>query len=538
MSINDDAPSQAWHDSSSGGHSSAAVLPDSPNAPDAEFQHLFGSIMARHRTALEGYLVQRGASPLDSEEAVQDFFCTQLQKRTAFDRLQQWLPESRNAPRIQGFLRACVLHHFIDLRRRHNRQQSRLERWQQDNPPTPAPAQESGVNPLSYAWAVSILQIALQDLRDELVGDPFLSATNASVGLSSSGHAANPASSDQEATPPYVTTAEAANARLLTWRVFIEKFISPSVQQMVHGQKFTAKEIGKRLGLSRDQVMHRVSVVRDRFAHHLHRTLADACPDGDKQALFIELRDSLILGSVRLPDLLVELPSTPVESRVDAMTVFSLCSADEIPRDELIDLLVSPEPSPDQHELKELWQLVMRREYHHHVSRFSETELTSPRTPRSAHCAESVEFGDQRNRSDLHGQPKAHYPGGQPSHTQRTAREHALRASSYSDVRTLQGTIEDILFADRPSIRDLQTIKKLARDNGQRDHHILQQIYHSLYALAIARAKNACGQTITSLPAPQRHYSLTHAARYPWLPEKVVKELELAVRAFNEPAES
>jgi DNA-directed RNA polymerase specialized sigma24 family protein len=441
-----------------------------------------------------------------------------LQKRTAFDRLQHWSPDSRNSSRIQGFLRACVLHHFIDLRRRQTRHLSRLERWQQSSPPDSDPSDGTGVNPLSYAWAVSILQIALQDLRDELVGDPFLSASNA-TGLPSSEHSAV---CEQGSRAAEVAAAEAAAARLLTWRVFIEKFISPSVQQMVQGQKFTAKEIGKRLGLSRDQVMHRVSVVRERFAYHLRRALADGCPDGDKQALFTELRDSLILGSVRLPDLLVDLPASPLESRLDAMTVFSLCSADEIPRDELIDLLISPEPSPDQHELKELWQLVMRREYQHHVSRFSETELTNRQGPRSALCAEPLELADPRTSGNGAGQ----------------SADRSRRTSGHSDIRTLQGTIEDILFAERPSIRDLQTIKKLARDNGQRDHHILQQIYHSLYALAIARAKNACDQTITSLPVPQRHYSLTHAARYPWLPEKVVKELELAVRAFNDQTET
>lgn len=532
MSIHEDAPSQAWNDSSSSGPlSSAAPLPVSAAIPEAEFQHLFSSIMAQYRAALEEYLVQRGASVHDSEEAVQDFFCMQLQKRTAFTRLQQWTQDPHTTPRVLGFLRACVLHHYIDLRRKQHRRQARLERWQMDNPHSPSPQQEAGVNPLSYAWAVSLLQIALQDLRDELVGDPFLSASRIPASSSSS----NPTSSDEGAKSPQPPAdAEVAAARLLTWRVFVEKFISPSVQHLVQGQKFTAKEIGKRLGLSRDQVMHRVNVVRDRFARHLRRVLADTCPQGETESLFIELRDSLILGSVRLPELLIDLPSQPGESPADTMTVFSLCSVDEIPRDEVIDLLVPPDPSPDGHEIRELWQLVMRREYQHHTSRLSESDRPSRSGNRSAHCAEPLNWADDV-APDAHGDPsdltKGNPTGNQ---TSQPAGRRSRRPSQTSDVRSLQGTIEEILFAARPSIRDLQTIKKLARDNGQRDHHILQQVYHSLYALAIARAKNACDQTITSLPANQRHYSLSHAACYPWLPEKVVKELELATRAFNE----
>lgn len=539
MSSHEEAPSQAWNDSSSSGQlSSAAVLPVSAAGPEAEFQHLFSAIMAQYRVTLEEYLVQRGASAHDSEEAVQDFFCTQLQKRSAFARLQQWTQEPHTAPRVLGFLRVCVLHHFIDLRRKHHRQQARLERWQVDNPHTPAPQHETGVNPLSYAWAVSLLQIALQDLRDELVGDPFLSASRVTTSSSSS----NPTSSDDgQESPQPPDDAEAAAARLLTWRVFVEKFISPSVQNMVQGQKFTAKEIGKRLGLSRDQVMHRVSVVRDRFARHLRRVLADTCPQGENEALFIELRDSLILGSVRLPELLIDLPTQTGESRMDTMTVFSLCSVDEIPRDEVIDLLVPPDPSPDGHEIRELWQLVMRREYQHHTSRLSDSDQPSRSGNRSAHCAEPLNLADDF-APDAHGDP-SNLNGNQTlnrtgNQTAEPAGGRSRRPSHTSDLRSLQGTIEEILFAARPSIRDLQTIKKLARDNGQRDHHILQQVYHSLYALAIARAKNACDQTITSLPANQRHYSLTHAARYPWLPENVVKELELATRAFNDAPDS
>ena len=537
MSNHEEDPRQAWNDSSSssGRLSSAAVLPVSAAAPEAEFQQLFSAIMAQYRVTLEEYLVQRGASAHDSEEAVQDFFCTQLQKRSAFARLQQWTQDPHNAPRVLGFLRACVLHHFIDLRRKQQRRQARLERWQVDNPHSPSPQHETGVNPLSYAWAVSLLQIALQDLRDELVGDPFLSASRVTAGSSSS----NPASSLEGAESPQTPAdAEAAAARLLNWRVFVEKFISPSVQHMVQGQKFTAKEIGKRLGLSRDQVMHRVSVVRDRFARHLRRVLVDTCPQGEDEALFIELRDSLILGSVRLPELLIDLPTQPGESRLDTMTVFSLCSVDEIPRDEVIDLLVPPDPSPDGHEIRELWQLVMRREYQHHTSRLSDSDRPSRSGNRPAQCAEPLNLAADV-APDALGDPSDLDDGnrtGKQTSVPAGGRSH--RPSHSNDVRSLQGTIEDILFATRPSIRDLQTIKKLARDNGQRDHHILQQVYHSLYALAIARAKNACDQTITSLPANQRHYSLSHAARYPWLPENVVKELELAVRAFNDQAET
>jgi DNA-directed RNA polymerase specialized sigma24 family protein len=496
--------------------------------------------MAQYRLTLEEYLVQRGASAHDSEEAVQDFFCTQLQKRSVFARLQQWGHGPHTAPRVLGFLRACVLHHFIDLRRRQQRQQSRLERWQTEQANPSVPQHETGVNPLSYAWAVSLLQIALQDLRDELVGDPFLSASRLPHSSSSSNQAASDeaaAASDEAAaaspTPPSAMSAEEVAARLLTWRVFVEKFISPSVQHTLQGQRFTAKEIGKRLGLSRDQVMHRVSVVRDRFARHLRRVLTEACPHGDSEALFLELRDALILGSVRLPELLIDLPTQPVESRLDTMTVFSLCSVDEIPRDEVIDLLIPPDPSPDGHEIRELWQLVMRREYQHHTSRVSESKRFSRSESHPPHCAEPLHAADDGPPGTLGapGEPIARLADGQTP-------GHSRRPSHTSDVRSLQGTIEDILFAARPSIRDLQTIKKLARDNGQRDHHILQQVYHSLYALAIARAKNACDQTITSLPAGQRHYSLTHAARYPWLPENVVKELELAVRAFNDQAET
>lgn len=531
MPNHEEASTQAWNDSSSSGQlSSAAVLPVSAAVPEAEFQHLFSSIMAQYRVTLEEYLVQRGASAHDSEEAVQDFFCTQLQKRTAFDRLHQWMQDSHTEPRILGFLRACVLHHFIDLRRKHNRRQARIERWQVENPHTPALPHETGVNPLSYAWAVSLLQIALQDLRDELVGDPFLSASRIPTSSSSS----NPTSSDDGVVSPQPPAeAEAATARLLTWRVFVEKFISPSVQHVVQSQKFTAKEIGKRLGLSRDQVMHRVSVVRDRFARHLRRVLADTCPQGESEALFIELRDSLILGSVRLPELLIDLPTQPGESRMDTMTVFSLCSVDEIPRDEVIDLLVTPVPSPDGHEIRELWQLVMRREYQHHTSRSAETEHPSLSGNHSNRCSEPLNLSDDV-ATDAYGQPSDLHGNRTGNRTGESTSGRSRRPSHTSDARSLQGTIEEILFAARPSIRDLQTIKKLARDNGQRDHHILQQVYHSLYALAIARAKNACDQTITSLPANQRHYSLSHAARYPWLPENVVKELELAIRAFTE----
>ncbi|MDP1564404.1 MAG: hypothetical protein Q8M16_23740 [Pirellulaceae bacterium] len=444
--------SSGAHGDSGGAHddslSSASIYGDFQGT-EAEFNHFFSRIMSTFRSDLEEYLFHRGATRLESEEVVQDFFVKQFQKRTAFSRLHHWLNVSRTPHRAFGFLKACVLHHFIDARRRRRPEQFMQEL--RETTPHEQSVSMPPLDPVDYAWAVSVLQIAIHDLKTSLIGDQ-----------------ATPNREDKNARSD-------RESRLLTWQVFVEKFVSPSVRHVVRGRKFTAAEIAARLGLSRDQVLYRAQQVRELFACHLRQALADSSPGADPEVLFQDLRSILVLGNVSLPDLLADLPDFFAESTLDTCNVFSLASPDDLPRDEVIDLLTAPTTDFDERETRELWQLLMRREYQPHPGSQSGTDRTRP------------------------------------------------------------SSIEGLIFAPSPSVQDLQSIKKLARENGQREHKLLQEIYHALYALVIARAKNALDLTITSLPAEQRHHSLAFAARYAWLPDRVSREIELAVRKFSEP---
>lgn len=426
----------------------ASIYGDFPGT-EAEFNNLFSRIMSTFRSDLEDYLFYRGATRLESEEVVQDFFVKQFQKRTAFSRLHYWLDVARTPHRAFGFLKACVLHQFVDTRRRQRPEQFAQE-WRETTfheRSFPQPR----LDPVDYAWAVSVLQVAIHDLKATLIGDKAHSI-----------HEEMNARSDRE-------------SRLLTWQVFVEKFISPAVRHVVRGRKFTAAEIATRLGLSRDQVLYRAQQVRELFACHLRQALTDSCPDADPEVLFQDLQSILVLGNVSLPDLLSDLPDFFAESTLDTCNVFSLASPEDLPHDEVIDLLIPPTTEFDERETRELFQLLMRREFQPHPGSQSGTDRSRPTS------------------------------------------------------------IQDLTFAVSPSVKDLQTIKKLARANGQREHKLLQAIYHALYALVIARAKNALDLTITSLPAEQRLHSLSFAARYPWLPDRVSREIELAIRKFSEP---
>jgi DNA-directed RNA polymerase specialized sigma24 family protein len=418
---------------------------------DAEFDKLFTRIVTDFRADLEEALFVRGATRAESEEIVQDFFVKLVQKRTAFARLNHWIYLSRTPQRAFGFIKTCVLHHLIDSRRK-TRAEPFMTELRESNPhvQTSFPGK---IDPLDYAWAVSVLQVAVHDLRAELLGD-----------RSDAEEAGRPSRDRQD-----------RDSRLLTWQVFVERFISPAVKHVVRGRKFTAAEIAARLGISRDQVLYRAQQVRDLLARHLRQALADSCPDTDPEVLFQELQATLVLGNASLPDLLAALPDFFAESTVDTLNVFSLASSDELPGDAVIDLLVPPTPSSSDHETKKIWNLLMRREYQTH-------------------------------------------PGSQSS----------TNRSRYASV-------EEIIFSPLPSVHDLQTIKKLARYNGQREHKLLQEIYHALYALAIARAKNILNRTITSSPPELRVHSLGYAARYSWLPDVVSRELELAIRKFSDP---
>lgn len=417
---------------------------------DAEFRELFTRIVTDYRSNLEEYLFHRGATRSECEEIVQDFFVKLVQKRTGFARLNHWINVSQTPERAFGFLKICVLHHFIDSRRKNQVEPYMTEL--RESTPHEQPSLSTKLDPLDYDWAVSVLQVALHDLKAELIGDR------------SGNDQAGGKSRDRQN----------RDSQLLTWQVFVERFISPSVRHLARGRKFTAAEIAIRLGISRDQVLYRAQQAREIFACHLRQALADSCPDTDPEVLFHELRTILVLSSASLPDLLAELPDFLVESAMDTFSAFSLASSDDLPRDEIIDLMIDPTPSSGDRETKEIWTLLMRREYQPHPDSQSGTN------------------------------------------------------------RSLPASIEQIVFSTLPSIHDLQTIKKLARENGQREHKLLQEIYHALYALVIARAKNILNRTITSLPPEQRAHSLGCAARYAWLPDVVSRELELAIRKFSD----
>jgi DNA-directed RNA polymerase specialized sigma24 family protein len=442
------------HDDSSG------ALDDSPSSgsiyrefqgSEVEFNDFFSRVMNKFHRDLEDYLFHRGATRLESEEVVQDFFVKQFQKRTAFARLHYWMNVSRTPQRAFGFLKACVIHHLIDIRRKQHPEQFVQEL--RESTPYEKSFSQPKLDPVDYAWAVSVLQVAIHDLKAALIDDQ-----------------PRPDSSDKK-----VPTRHDRDSRLLTWQVFVEKFISPSVRHVVRGRKFNTNEIAARLGLTRDQVLYRVQQVRELFACHLRQALADSCPDIDPEVLFHDLRTTLVLGNVSLPDLLTDLPDFFAESTLDTFNIFSLATPDDLPHDEVIDLLIPPTPDPDEQETRELWALLMRREFQPHPGTQSGTNRSRPKS------------------------------------------------------------VEEIIFAPSPSCDDLQTIKKLAKENGQRDHRLLQEVYHAIYALVIARAKNALGLTITSWPADRRASSLAFAARYPWLPEQVSREIEIAIRKFSEP---
>ncbi len=420
---------------------------------EEEFCRLFAVAVKKFREPLERYLVQRGVSSVDSEEAVQDFFAKQFIKRTAICRIHRWVEEELPQSRCLGFLKTCVLRHYLDLLRRKMRHDAAVERAvQEGGPDTP---QSNPINPLGYAWAVSVLREALHDFKVALIGEP--------MGSGREDHECNVDSPTDENT--------------IDWRIFVERFVSPSIRKVVNGQKSSAVEIGRRLGLSRDQVMRRIQRIRDKFLYHLRQALLDSCPDADIDLLLTELRDVLILGGVRLPDLLSEVSYANLESSGAEMQIFSMVGAETSPGDELIELLVEPEPSADFHETKDLWALVMRRQYH---------------------------------------------PG-----------EHD---SASSGTAAAGFTIESVIFSPRPSVFDLEVIKKFARENGQREHPVLRQVYHLLYALAIARAKNVWNESITSLPPEQRVNTLSYAASYSWIPNTISRELELAIRKFAPPS--
>jgi hypothetical protein len=416
---------------------------------DEEFNRLFEWVMREFQGPLESYLQQRQVPRERCEEAVQDFFAKQYVKRTVFPRLQRWLTTDQTPERCLTFLKACVLHHYFDLHRKSERQQSVWQALATDR------GSEAGRRApkdwLNVNWAAHILQVAMQDLQAALLAD------DSPVDLKIDGPGERSYSNG-----------------LLNWRIFVERFGSPSVRRLVHGHKSTANEIGNRLGLSREQVAYRIQCLRDQFERTVRQALVDSSLEGHVDQMLGELREALIVGGIHLPDLLRELPATDADSSIDAANIFSMVAVEHHPADEAIELLVPTDPGADSRQTQELWFLVLRRPF----------------------------------------RPAAQDPG-----TTESA-EHRYQ------------TIEEAIFSPQPNLEDLQAIKRMARNQGQRDHEVLQQIYHLLYTVAIARAYNICGEIITSLPTQQRIHSLGHAAQYPWVPEPVARELELAIRGF------
>jgi DNA-directed RNA polymerase specialized sigma24 family protein len=411
----------------------------------AELQALMNRIVTDYQTALANYLVQRGATRTEADDVVQDLFVKQFEKRTIFARLHRWLYVDHTPQRAFSFLKACVLHHFIDLRRRQVRHEP-LPEDVCDSSPNARNLDRFQLDPLDYAWAVSVLQVAIHDLKTELIGKPS-------------------------------TDNNADTYRLLYWQVFVERFISPSLKLIARGRKFTAAEIAARLGLTREQVLYLAKQVRERFAAHLRQALLDSSPDTDLKVLLHDLKTTLILGCASLPDLVADIPDVFAESTLDTANVFSLVSSADMPSDEVVDLLFDPDATPQKEEIQELWELLVRRKY----------------------------------------QPNSGHP------------------STVS--RSVPKSIYEIIFSDTPSLDDLEKIKLIAKENGLREHKVMQEVYHTLYALTIARAKNALGRTITTLAPQTRAFSLSRAVRNDWLPEPVSRELELAIRRFADTAD-
>ncbi|MBL8889795.1 MAG: hypothetical protein JNL67_07430 [Planctomycetaceae bacterium] len=406
----------------------------------SEFRELLNQVMRQFGSSLQSYLLQRGATRSEAEDAVQDFVVKQMEKRSIHGRLHYWIHVKQTPERVTSFLKACVLHQFIDQRRKRSRTE-----------PTVFPLGDSAskqldrgrekLDPLDYTWAVSLLQVALLDFKYSQIGDPAANQGAATPGTNG----------------------------LLNWQIFEEQFASSSTRR----PKLTIAEIGEKLRLSRDQAVYRIQQVRELFASHLRQAIIDSCPDSDSESLFQELKCALIVGGVSLPSLLAESQGALAESTLETFNVFSLASFESTPNDEVIDLLTPTASNPDARDELELWNLLMRREYFS-----SSSSKDSP---------------------------------------------HATNIKS----------VEELIFAERPSLDDLQMLKQLARIKSQTEHGLLRTIYHVLYVLTIARGKNVYDQTITSLSPKQRVHSINTAIRYEWLPTEVSRELELAVRAFT-----
>jgi|GEM_PF-1904854 len=275
---------------------------------------------------------------------------------------------------------------------------------------------------------------------------------------------------------PKVAGDDAAySERELDWKIFLLKYLATSAFDTMHDQKITSARIGERLGLSEQRVRNRLKKIRNMFQLRLQRAIRDTTPSDDYAQATRDFVAILLANGTQIPDAAEFLPELIEEPLLDLEPDYSMGSLDSVNSTDMAELLEDFDSTNEHVKQLDIWERFM---------------------------------GLTMNQYDTLNFPKTH------------------------PKAKLQ--LEAFLFDPNLSISELKCIRQTAGSRGRSSKTILRATYHLLYTLVIALGKNLFGQRITSMSILSAVKSMQQSLQYDWSPDKVSREIELAVRTFTE----
>lgn len=258
----------------------------------------------------------------------------------------------------------------------------------------------------------------------------------------------------------------------LDWEIFIRRYIGTPQDGMVPVY-LTLDETARVLGVAPRSMKDRLSRIRKEFNECLKRVLKETLSSDTFSDRWNDMRFCLLLGNSQRVDLASIIPDFFQDPPMGSSGEFSIASLSHMERTSLEELVLIPSQKVEHDDLGRLWQrLLHSRSY-------------------SGECVSGAAGSKSR-------------------------------------------TLADLLFGPSVDRTSLERIKDMAKNRGEESHSSLKKLHHALYVLAIAVARNRLQLAISTFSCDDLASTSQRALRYDWLDDRSVREIETAVRYYQE----
>lgn len=260
----------------------------------------------------------------------------------------------------------------------------------------------------------------------------------------------------------------------LDWEIFVLKYLAPIDPQPTHTQKRRSQDIAQVLQVVDDRkVRNRLTQIHQEFQRCLDQAIRTTSGQGNFEESRQELKFAFMLSGVHVFGATDFMPEFWEEPVLGSEAEFSIDSIGTFNAPNYLDLVWGADEKDKRLGAAGVWQ---------HLMSLRLNQL------------DRVAFPDNVDGS----------------------------------ARLL----EPFLKSSEIGLSDLHLLRKVARQRAACDSKAMQEVYHLLYVVAIAKAKNLFDQTTSSMKRDSLIQSMQFAMKYDWIPGWASREIELSLRLW------